>query len=573
MRSVAVVPSVIVPFLLFGQGAWSFTGDSTATWEQAIARYEELDRRHAGAELFTIGEDDDGSPIHLFVIADGSYPDPDSLRAAGKNILWITNGIHPGEPDGIDASLLLAQALLESDQLMGLAARTAVCIVPVYNVSGARTRRYPSRPDQNGPLAHGIRANARNLDLNREFVKMDASNTRAMVAALDRWDPDVYFETHVSDGADHRYVMELLSTQDDKLDPDLAAFVNGTLVPELYSWMERKGVPMCPYFETLNDVPDSGLVEFNDGPRYSTGYNALFDRIGILAESHMLKPYADRVNATFQLMLASLAAMDRHATELARVRREAKARTAAAVSFGTNWRLDRSRVDRLAFKGYAFSYVPSAVSGLPRLRYDRTRPRDLVVPWYGTYRPSLTIAKPKGYIVPRAWKEVIDRLQANGVQGITLGNDTALQAEVYRISDMRTSPSAYEGHYLHHEVQVTAGLEQVQVRAGDVFVPMGTENDRFVIEVLEPACSDSYFAWGFFDEVMQQKEGFNAYVFEDIAAALLENDAALRSALDRERARDPEFAADAWAQLHFIFQRSPWAEHAYRRYPVVRVVH
>jgi hypothetical protein len=572
MRIAAGFTFSALPFLLHGQGAWTFAGDTTVTWEQAIAQYEELDRRHAGAKLHTIGTDDDGSPIHLFVISDGGGFSPDSIRASGRNILWITNGIHPGEPDGIDASLLLARALLESDQFMGLTAHTAVCIVPVYNVWGAKQRHRPSRPDQNGPAIHGIRANARNLDLNRDFIKMDAMNTRAMVATLERWDPDIYFETHVSDGADHRYVMELLTTQNDKLDPGCAQFLNATIVPGLYDWMDRKGLLMCPYFETINEVPDHGLIEFNDTPRYSTGFNAMHDRIGILAESHMLKPYAERVNATLQLMLATLAVLDQHPDALRTIRQQARARTAAATSFDLNWQLDTAHVEQLLFKGYAFEHLPSPVSGRPRLKYDRSRPTDLMVPWYATYTPSLAVIKPAGYLVPRAWKEVIDRLRTNGIHGVVLETDTMLDAEVLHIMDLKTGPIAYEGHHLHHDISCSTSRERITAEAGDLFVPMGNPTDRFVMSVLEPECSDSYFAWGFFDEILQQKEWFNAYAFEEVAADLLEKDEVLRNALHEERVRDPIFAEDHWAQLYFIFERSPWAEAAYRRYPVVRVV-
>jgi hypothetical protein len=210
----------------------------------------------------------------------------------------------------------LAQALLDSDQLMGLLAHTAVCIVPVYNVWGAKQRARPSRPEQDGPVAHGIRANARNLDLNRDFVKMDAMNTQALIGALQEWDPDIYFETHVSDGADHQYVMELLTTQKDRLDPTLSAFMTGTLEPALYSWMDRKKILMCPYYEPLKEIPEEGISTFLRCTAVQHRLNALFDRIGILSESHMLKPYADRVNATFQLMLATLAVMNEHPDEL-----------------------------------------------------------------------------------------------------------------------------------------------------------------------------------------------------------------------------------------------------------------
>ena len=548
---------------------WTFTGNSSASWEEAIARYRELDQRHTRAKLLEIGHDDDGSTIHLFVIASNGVFDPDAVE---RNTLWITNGIHPGEPDGIDASLIFAKALLEDDHLAQFTRHTTVCIVPVYNVWGAKQRQRPSRPDQNGPEEHGIRANAKNLDLNRDFVKLDASNSRALIAALQQWDPDVYFETHVSDGADHQYVMELLPTQKDKLDGSLGSFMAGTLIPDLHAWMDSMSILMCPYFETLREVPDSGLVEFLDSPRYSTGYNALFDRIGILAESHMLKPFADRVNATLQLMLATVSAMDRHHEELQQARAQAIQNTVAAGSIGSNWELDTTHVEMLPFMGYAFTQTPSPVSGLPRLAYDRSRPVDLLVPWYGRYKPALEIRKPRAYLVPQAWKEVIDRLLNNGVKVITLDHDSLLDVEVYRIEEYATTRYPFEGHYLHHAIQCSLTLENAIARKGDVLIQMGRSSDRFVMAVLEPACSDSYFAWGFFDPILQQKEWFSPYAFEEKAAELLEKDPTLREAFDARRANDPAFAADGTAQLVFILTRSAYGELAFKRYPVLRVI-
>ena len=570
MRTLLVLALFVVQFPLVAQ--WKFTGDSTVTWEQAIARYQELDRMHSGAQLFEIGQDDDGSPIHLFVISDGTGFTSDSIRTAGKNILWITNGIHPGEPDGIDASLLLAHALLESDQLMGLTERTAVCIVPVYNVSGARQRGSFSRANQTGPAEYGFRGNERNLDLNRDFVKVDASNTQGMESALVRWDPDIYFETHVSDGADHQYVMELLTTQKDKLDGGLSQFMTRTLIPELYQWMERKEMLMCPYFETKGETPEEGLVGFYDSPRYSTGYNALSDRIGILAESHMLKPYGDRVNATFQLMLATLSVMDKYAEELKRTRLSAKSSSASSEEIGLNWRLDTTAVEQIPWKGYETLHEPSAVSGQPRLRYDRGKPVNTKVPWMDTYRPTIIKQKPKGYLIPRAWSDIAIRLKAQGVEVSEIPAATAYNVEVDSIADFKTTQQPYEGHYLHWDIHCATTITTHFAQPGDHYVRTGQVTDRYIMETLEPEGEDSFFAWGFFDSVLQQKEWFSDYVFEDIAAELLKNDPALKAALEEKRTADPAFAKDAWAQLYFVYQRSPYFEKSYRRYPILRVV-
>lgn len=551
---------------------WRFEGDTTPTWEQVIARYAEFDRTRQGTSLMEIGMDDDGSPIHLFVLSDGTPPIPDSIRAAGKNILWITNGIHPGEPDGIDASLLLTQALLDSDQLMGLLVNTAVCIVPVYNVSGAKHRNTTSRANQNGPRGYGFRGNARNLDLNRDFIKADSRNTRSLIRALNDWDPDIYFETHVSNGADHQYVMELLPTHPDKLDPALRSFLEERLMPRQHEWMQRQGQLMGPYFETFHAIPEQGLTGFVDGPRYSTGYNALRQRIGILSESHMLKPYADRVNATFQLMLGTLACMNEHPEELKAARRQARASAEEILNYATNWSMDTTIVLDMPWKGYTVDTVISQLSGLPRVRYDRSRPTEGTVPWMGRASADLVIDRPVAYLVPQAWQEVIERLDLEGIPLDGLEKDRNYVVEVQRIASFRSSDQPYEGHYLHRAITTTSEVDTVVAKVGDVVVTMGHATDALVMEILEPRCQDSYFAWGFFDSVLQQKEWFSDYVFEDLAADLLKKDPELKAALEERQRNDPDFAASSWEQLYWVYQRSPYFEPGFRRYPVLRII-
>lgn len=572
MRLTIAIGLVFCTLVIRTSAQWRFSGDSTPTWDHVIERYAEFDRTRSGTTLVEIGQDDDGSPIHLFVLSDGSGSTPDSIRASGKNILWITNGIHPGEPDGIDASLLLAQALLDSDQYMGLLANNAVCIVPIYNVSGARQRNSTSRVNQIGPAEYGFRGNSRNLDLNRDFIKADSRNTRSLIHALNTWDPDVYFETHVSNGADHQFVMELLVTHPDKLDSNLRRFMHQRLMPCQQEWMEQRGHLMCPYFETLYHIPEQGLTGFVDGPRYSTGYNALRQRIGVLSESHMLKPYADRVNATFELMLGTLAAMNEHARELQEARGRAKASACEQMMYASDWIIDTTAVAALPWKGYTADTTTSAVSGLPRWRYHRDRPTDVQVPWMNTATPRVRIERPVAYLIPQAWHEVIGRLRLDDVPLTVIDKDTPYVVEVQRVDEFSTVKNPYEGHYLHREIRTTADVDTVMARAGDVLVPMGNPTDGLVMEILEPRCVDSFFAWGFFDAILQQKEWFSDYVFEDLAADLLKKDPALQAELQAERERDTAFANDAWAQLYFVYQRSPWFEPGYKRYPVLRVI-
>lgn len=545
--------------------------DTLPTWQETIAFYEHLARERHGAHLLELGHDDGGQALHLFVLADGSPCHPDSIRAQDKNILWITNGIHPGEPDGVVATMQLVQALLDNDQLMGLLSRTAVCVVPTYNVSGALATGRPSRPDQNGPVGHGVRTTARNLDLNRDFAKRDSRNARDLVQALTFWDPDLYVETHVTNGADHTYHMELLTTHPDKLDKGLAAFLGGVLLPTIHDRLGEKGIHTFPYFELMGEVPDSGLTGFIDSPRYSTGFNALFDRLGLMTESHMLKPWPARVAATRETLVAVLITMDRHADLLMATRAAARLRTSTTARYGLDHQFDTSAVEELPFAGYAFTYEPSAVSGLPRLKYDASRPVDLQVKWMDRIAPRVVVEKPAAYLVPQAWPEVIARLRESGAPSRVLARDSVMTVEEMSISNYLSSRGPVEGRTLHRQVEVDIRTVERTFRVGDVLFPMGHPTDRYVVSMLDPRGEDSFFAWGFFDTVLQRKEGFSDYVFEDRAAELLQRDEALRLALEARRQADTDFAADAHAQLQFIFDRSPWAEEAYRLQPVFRV--
>jgi hypothetical protein len=313
-------------------------------------------------------------------------------------------------------------------------------------------------------------------------------------------------------------------------------------------------------------------VGFYDSPRYSTGYNALLDRIGILSETHMLKPYADRVNATFQLMLAMLSVMDQHPEQLREARNAAKAHTADMDEIGLNWALDTTVVARIPWKGYAATMQPSKVSGLPRLHYDHDRPVDITVPWMDTYRPTQVVRKPAAYLVPKQWRAVIQRLEANGVKCERLAKDTLIRVERDSIGAFNTVQQPYEGHYLHRGINARTKRAETTAHEGDVLVRLGQHTDRYVMETLECTAEDGYFAWNFFDAQLQQKEWFSDYVFEDIAADLLERDPALRAALEARRKEDPSFATDGWAQLLFIYQRSSYFEKSFRQYPVLRVV-
>src|SRR5690554_286052 len=540
--------------------------ETTATYQETMAFYQNLDQNYDQCKLLEYGNTDFGEPLRLLVLSKDKMFDPQAAKASGKLVLLINNGIHPGEPEGIDASMMLARDLLKADLLPK---NMVICIIPVYNVGGMNNRGR-SRANQNGPEAYGFRGNARNLDLNRDFIKTDSRNSRTFQEIFHTWDPDVFMDTHTSNGADYQYVMTLIDTQRDKLAAPLRELA-GNITDSLYARMSDSGYPMVPYVSFRGRTPESGIVSFLEGPRYSTGYAALHHTIGYMPETHMLKPYPDRVRSTYQLLMHFIAVSATKSEEISRTCQVICEAIRKQKEFVLSWELDTKRYDEIDFLGFESGTKPSEVSGMDRLFYDRDRPYTKTIRYYNRYKPGITVTAPTAYVIPQAWHEVIDLLHLNGVRTTRVEQDTLMTLDMYYIEEFQTARAPYEGHYNHSRVQVRSETQQIQVYQGDYLAYTDQYANRYLVEVLEPQAPDSFFNWNFFDSVLSRKEYFSAYVFEDEATQLLEDNPELRRAFEEAKAAYEQLRNNAQAQLNWIHSRSDYAEKTHMRYPIGRI--
>jgi hypothetical protein len=540
----------------------------TAAYAEVISYYQNLSRQQPQMRLFNYGSTDIGKPLTLVVLSKDKVFDPTLIKKQNKRVLLINNGIHPGEPEGIDASMMLVRDLLKKNQLPK---DVVLCFIALYNIDGSINRGV-SRINQNGPRAYGFRGNYRNLDLNRDFIKADSKNALAFAQILNTWQPEVLLDNHTSDGADYQYVMTLIETQKDKQNPVLTAYTDKTLTPDLYKGMEKSGYEMIPYGAGEQGLPDSGIVSFMETPRFSTGFAAQHNIISYMTETHMLKPFDKRVWATYAFMQNLIGICQRDAKLLGTMKKQVDTEVSQQKTFGLSWALDESKVDTITFKGYAAQYKTSEVSGLKRLYYDRDKPYSKTIKYYNTYKASATADKPVAYIIPQAWGKVIDLFKLNKVAMSRLAHDTTLALQMYYIGDYKTGAKPYEGHYLHSNVKLNPIDTKVRFYEGDYIVYVNQPINRYIVETLEPQGVDSFFAWNFFDSMLGQKEYFSDYVFEDVAATMLKNDPELRKKLDEAKAADPKLANSAGAQLNFVYRNSPYFEKTYLRYPIGRLL-
>jgi len=365
--------------------------------------------------------------------------------------------------------------------------------------------------------------------------------------------------------------MTLIPTQKDKMEPALSTYLQSSLLPDLFAKMKAADYEMTPYVYARN-TPDEGIAGFLDYPRYSSGYANLHNCISFMPETHMLKPFQDRVWSTYQFMISMLRHIEKNSNQLLEAREKAILNTQEKSTFSLDWEMDMDRVDKLIFKGYEAKYKPSEVSGKDRLYYDRNAPYEKEILFYNSYKSSLEIDKPIAYIVPQAYKQIIDRMESNGVEVFRLAKDEIREVEIYKILDYKTTEKPYEGHYFHSKLEAEKSIQNIQYHKGDYIIYTNQSSNNYIINTLEPQAPDSWFAWNFFDGILMQKEYFSPYVFEDLAAEFLINNPNVRTALEAKKKADPEFAENAYAQLNFVYERSPYFEPTFMRYPVGRVL-
>jgi hypothetical protein len=549
------------------QGNAQFEGNYSPTYKELVSAYQNLVGKHSEIQLFNMGESDFGLPIYLCVVNGGKDSVSTFVKARNSTTLLINNGIHPGEPDGINASFnWLNDWIIKGKDTSSI---PVVAIVLSYNVGGTHQRSSTSRANQNGPDEYGFRGNAQNLDLNRDFIKMDAKNSFTFATLFHALNPDVFIDTHVSNGADYQYVLTLISPIKERLSKGMRSLIYEQCLPALEGDLKKESVDLFPYIELKEEIPDSGIVAFNDLPRYSMGYTGLFDCISFTVETHMLKPFPERVLATEAYISSLIKWIVVDQEKIESVRKESVEEFRKVTYYPYNYELT-SNYNLKKFKGFEAKYKKSDVTGLQRLYYDRKQPFEKLVPYYDTYKSQDSIAIPKFYVIGQQCDAILERLEVNQVEMEILEKDSLIYVEVCRVVSFSSRPKPYEGHFMHVDVQTKKEMKEVLVRKGDCIVRTAQDKRKFILNVLEPELEDSYFRWNFMDSYLQQKEYFSPYVFEDKAFEILNENPALKKAFELKRNEDEAFANNAWAQLYFIYRESEFCEPNLYSLPIMK---
>lgn len=528
--------------------------------------------------LGSFGTTPEGRELPVLVAGSGGALTPEAARAKGRIVVLANSCIHAGECCGKDATMMLLRDLAITKQHEHLLEKITLVCAPIFNADGHERFGPFHRINQNGPAAMGWRTTAQNLNLNRDFLKADSPEMRALIGLWNEWTPHLHFDNHTTDGGDWQYDVMFTSDTSPQIHPSLRSWIDRTLYPELMTRLARDGhVPMRYFYPVDSRDPRKGIGSFPFSPRYSTGYGSVRNCPSILVEMHVLKPYRTRVLGTYNIMKRTLELLDERGGELAGAIEQANAdATAFGQSYDPNRKVavevrGRTKTETISFKGVVYRQSLSDVSGAAQIEFDNTMPIEFDVPWSHGSEATAEVAPPPAYVIPPQWTEAIERVRIHGLRAERLVRDTEIEVESFRFREVEFADRPFEGRFrVRYEADPVT--ESRLYRAGSVVVRLDQPLSLVAVHMFEPAARDSLVSWGFFTPIFERKEYFSSFVMERMAREMLAKDAALRAEFEERVRTDRAFASDARARLHFFYERTPYLDARWNVYPVGRIV-
>ena len=549
----------------------------TPTYADTIAFAKQLAGASPSIEYRGFGYSGQGRELPLIIASETQTFTPEAAKEQGKAIVLIQACIHSGEPDGKDAGFALLRDIAITKTAAGILEHVVLLFIPIYNTDGHERSTPFNRINQNGPESMGWRTTSTYQNLNRDYMKADTPETRAWLRLWNEWDPHLFIDCHVTDGADYRCNITYHHEHHAAVDHAVLEWEREVFAGKVARATEAAGNVISWYLEFIDNRDLTlGTRDFNGSPRFSTGYVPLRNRPGILIETHMIKDYRSRVIGTYDFLRAALTEVNAAPDQLIRIGREADQRTveAAQVYDPSNlFPLDFELTDQTTpfeLKAFEYQTEQSDVSGDLRVIYGR-EPLDLTIPMYDTFRVTAAVAPPLHYIIPAQWWEPIDILKEHGVRHKTLAEWTSIEVESYRFVNVVWPSGPFEGRHMPR-FEVERVTEAREFPAGSMVVPAAQPLGKVILNLLEPEAPDSFAKWGFFNAIFEEKEYAEHYVLETLAREMMEKDPQLKREFESLLASDAEFAASPAARLRFFYRRSPYWDPQMNLYPVGRII-
>lgn len=549
----------------------------TPSYDETVAWLRKLvDAAPDHLKMISLGKSPEGRDLWIIIAARENESTPEVLRKNGKPIVLAQAGIHSGEIDGKDAGLMLLRDMTVRGTKRDLLEAANFLFVPIFNVDGHERASKFGRVNQRGPEVMGWRTNAKNLNLNRDYAKADTPEMAAIIQALNRWQPDLYLDLHVTDGADYQYDISFGFNGTGGHSPAIAQWLEKTFHPAVSRDLTSMGhVPGST--DTANWIVPTDLAKGIGGwladPRFSTGYGDVRHLPTVLVENHSLKPYERRVLGTYVLLESVLRTAAKNASTL----REAIAsdRSANAPTVPLAWKVDpKAPAEMIDYKAIEYRAIPSAISGGLRMEFTG-KPIMTKVPYFRS-KATTSVTRPKAYWIPPAWNDVIQRVELHGIQFEKISAPRDVEVTLYRLEEARIQGAGpgeqaqpFEGH-VQMTAKPVATKRKQHFATGSVRVPTNQPLGDLAVILLEPSSPDSFFEWGFFDQVLSETEYIEGYVIEPMAERMLASDPKLAPEFNSKLESDQAFRASAKDRLRWFYARTPFIDDRWNLYPVAR---
>jgi hypothetical protein len=549
--------------------------NETAPYAEAVELAHKLERASRFVKVLDFGTTPEGRAMIALAVSKDRAFTPEAAAKTNKAIIMFQSGIHSGEIEGKDTSLMLVRDMAVSRRYATWLDKAIFLIVPVFNVDGHEYFSPYHRPSQNGPKSTGLRATAQRLNLNRDYIKADAPEMRAWLRLFNAWMPDFLMDNHVTDGADFQYDVTWDMARNQDLAEPAGAWVRDKFVPELDRRMAADGHLVSPYGAMRSAAGKREFFMEVFSPRYSHLYAAVQNRPALLVETHSLKAARTRAWANYDIMRDSIETILLDPQALRRAVREADRQMAARAGDRTappvylDGRVS-AKSRPLVYHGLKTGQFKSEVTGATVTRY-LPEPDDIETVIHDQIETTVEARMPLGYLIPAAWKELAGVLALDGVEMERTAQPIEQEFETYRFSGTKFAASSSEGR-VTVSFEATPVKEKVAIPAGSYWVPLKQRRARLILAMLEPQAPDSLARWGFCNAIFERGDfGVGAYLSEPMARRMMADSPELRKKFEQQLAADPQFAANPQARLQWWYQQSKYDAGDTGRYPVVRV--
>ncbi|QQS36241.1 MAG: M14 family metallopeptidase [Ignavibacteriales bacterium] len=526
------------------------------------------------AKIVTVGSSTQGRKIKCMVLSSGKEFNPQKAKESGKAIVLIQNGIHAGEIEGKDASMLLLREILITKEKEYLLDNLILLVIPIFNVDGHERISIHNRPNQNGPKEMGWRTTAWNLNLNRDYMKSDSLEMEEYLKFFNNWLPDFVIDTHCTNGADYQYHLTYVVEKHANIHPALAAWGKNSFLPGVIPKVEKDGFLTAPYVELKGKKITDGIVDWAAAPRLSTGYSALQNRLALLVETHSLKPFENRVGSTKSILGHTLDYLNQNSSQLVKINQDADNETIETYAlkktpFPVSFKGTSDYVPFI-FKGYKFTEDESEITGSSVIRYTN-KPEDFEIPFYNKVEIEKTVRLPYAYLIPQEFKSIIDRMRFHRIKSTRFFATKQAKVERYRFKNISFAPFSYEGRQMV-DFDIQPFTEVVEIQEGTFIIYPNQRTLRILVNLLEPAAPDSFVRWGFFNAFFERKEYAEEYVLEPFAQEMLKKEEKVRNEFFKKLNENENFRNDPKERLDFFYKRSPFFDRGEKVYPIMRVI-